>query len=148
MRSKHFFSIALCGLLLTAVSCNTKSSVKSFIVDPELGLYNYAASGDTLEFKALNPNTPPFYVIFEDPSPCAEKYVKVTKDQPGTCKVRAKSGSFRYAVSNLPPSPDIHPRSCPQCQIFITPTPVPPSGEPPQPTNPSSSLSLDTNAKG
>jgi hypothetical protein len=148
MRSKHFLLIALCAVLLTAVSCKTKSSVKSFVVDPELGSYSYAASGDTLEFKALNPNSPPFFVIFENPSPCAETFVKVTKDTPGTCKVRKASGTFRYAVSKLPPSPDIQPRSCPQCQIFIVPTPIPPSGVPPQPPNPSSSSSLDTNGKG
>ena len=147
MRSKHFLSIALCGVLLTAVSCKTKSSVKSFVVDPELGSYSYAAPGDTLEFKALNPNTPPFFVIFEDPSPCAETFVKVTKDTPGTCKVRKPSGTFRYAISKLPPSPDIQPRSCPQCQIFIVPVPVPPRGGPPQSTNPSPSSGSETNAK-
>ena len=148
MRSKHFLSIASCGLLLTTVSCNTKSRVKSFVVDPELGLYNYAAPGDTLEFKALNPNTPPFYVIFGNPSPCVEKYLEVTKDKPGTCKVRTKTGSFSYGMSHhLPPSTDSNPHTCPQCKIFIVPVPVPPSGGPPQTTVPSSSSSPESSAK-
>jgi hypothetical protein len=147
MRCKQFFSIALCGLLLTAVSCKTRSRVNSVVVDPDLGAYSYAALGDTLEFKALNPNAPPFYVIFEDPSPCAEAYLKVTKDKPGTCKIRTKSGAFRYSLSRQPSSSDSKPHTCPQCQILITPNPIRPIGVPPRTTIPSSSSSRGASAK-
>jgi hypothetical protein len=155
MRSKHFLSVALCGLLLTAVSCKTRSRVRSVVVDPYLGVYSYAAPGDTLEFKALNPNTSPFYVIFAEPSPCVETYLKVTKDKPGTCKVSRRSGFFRYSLSLLPPSPDSKPHSCggcqvlfpcAQCAILITPTHGP-IGVLPHPTTPSSYSSSEANAK-
>ncbi len=115
MRFKHFLSIALSGLFFTVVSCSTKSRVKSFVVDPGLGIYSYAAPGDTLEFKAVDPNVSPFYVIFDDPSPCVETYLKVTKDKPGTCIVRTKHRFFRYGTSQAPPSSDVKPHTCPQC---------------------------------
>lgn len=137
MRSKYFLSIALCGLLLTVVSCNTRSRVKSVFVDPARGVYNYALPGDTLEFQALGPNASDFYVIFDEPSPCAEMYLKVTKDKPGACKVQARSGSFHYRLSYFPPTSDRKPQPCPGCQylvpcpeciIVIIPHPGPPIG--------------------
>jgi hypothetical protein len=136
MRSKHFFSIALCGLLLTAVSCKTRSRVDSVVVDPVLGVYSYASLGDTLEFKALNPKVKPFYVIFDKPYPCAETYLTVTGDKPGTCKVQTKSGFVRYRLSEAPPSMDSQPIKCLACQFLIIPYPIPPTGVPPQPATP------------
>lgn len=156
MGRKHFLSIALCGLILTAVSCNTRSRVKSVFVDPALGVYSHAAPGDTLEFQAFNPNATPFYVIFVDSSPCVETYLRVTQDKPGVCKVREKSGFFHYSLSHLPPSTDSRPRSCGGCQVLlpcaeciivITPNPVRPIGVPPHTAIPSSSSSPGTNEK-
>jgi hypothetical protein len=105
-------------------------------------VYNYAHIGDVLEFTALDPNTSPFWVIFEDPSPCAEKFVMVTKDKPGQCKVTAQLDVYYYILSKTPPPtvpippppvghPTAAPRKCPQCQIMlIAPPPTSPSGPP------------------
>jgi hypothetical protein len=158
MRSKQLFPIALCGLLFTALSCHTRPRVTSIVVDPYLGVYSYAGPGDTLEFRALNPNASPFYVVFGEPSPCVETYLKVTKDKPGTCKVNARSGFYRYKLSLVPPSPDSKPWSCPGCQIVFPcpaciivitpPNPGRPIGVPLRTPIPSSSPSPGIKEKG
>lgn len=157
MRYKQFFSIALSGLLLAALSCHTRSRVKSVFVDPTVGAYSYAAPGDTLEFRAFNSKSTPFYVIFEDPSPCAETYLKVTQDKPGTCKVTARSGIFQFLVSNSPPNPHSRPHGCGGCQILgpclackivIAPNPGQPIGLVPSTPIPSPSQVPEINGRG
>jgi hypothetical protein len=102
MWNKRILLLAISGLLLSAVGC--KGPVQSVMVSPEQGLeHNYARAGDTLEFVAYNPNTKPFYVIFDDPSPCAEKYVMVTATTPGRCKVVSGITAYSYRLSYHPP---------------------------------------------
>jgi hypothetical protein len=161
MENKRLASIVICGLLLTTVGCQDKvqsvppppapapttSTIRSVAVQPGLGVYNYAHVGDTLEFTALDPNTSPFWVVFEESRPCAEKSVMVTKDTPGQCKVTAQLNVYYYTLSTtappalpipIPPTPNptAAPRKCPQCQIMLTPprtgSPTPPNpGTPP-----------------
>jgi hypothetical protein len=154
MENKRLASIVICGLLLTTVGCQDKVQqppapapatppTRSIAVQPGLGVYNYAHIGDVLEFTALDPNTSPFWVIFEDPSPCTEKFVMVTKDKPGQCKVTAQLKVYYYTLSKTPPpavpipTPPVEhptaaaPRKCPQCQVMlIGPLPTSPSGPP------------------
>lgn len=163
MKLKRYCSVAVSALLLIAMSCRknsigttsigTKLNVKSVAVAPDLGVYDYASPGDTLEFKALDPKTQPFYVIL-DPSPCNEKCLTVKKDMPGSCKVQSGFNFYRYILtfekplacspSPLPPPPPPPgkvfslPKSCPQCQILIIRNPIGPVGPSPTESTPAS----------
>ncbi len=117
MWNKRILLLAISGLLLSAVGCR----VQSVMVSPEQGLdHNYARTGDTLEFVAYNPKTQPFYVIFDDPSPCAEKYVMVTATTPGRCKVVSGNVAYSYRLSYHPPDKHLSiPTNCFPCDGLV-----------------------------
>lgn len=117
MWNKRILLLAICGLLLSAVGCK----VQSVMVSPEQGLaHNYARAGETLEFVAYNPHTQPFYVIFDDPSPCAEKYVMVTATTPGRCKVVSGIVAYSYRLSYTHPDKLLSiPTNCFPCDGLV-----------------------------
>lgn len=148
MRDKRIVLIAVYGLLLITVGCPVNPPapspapppVRSVAVDPALGAYYYANIGDKLEFRALNPNSADFYVIFDDPSPCKQTVLLVTKDKPATCTVLSQLKPYHYSLSPTPPTltkppkPFRDPRNCPQCTVILLPPPGGPT--PPPPNNP------------
>jgi hypothetical protein len=129
MRGKHIFLLAEYGLAFATIGCKTApppvnltpTVVQSVVVSPELGELNYARPGDILEFIAFDPNTKPFFVNFDPPSPCgpAVPTLLVTATSSGKCTVVPGIRFYTYSLSYKPKDKVAIPQTCPQCQLIV-----------------------------